>query len=79
MEVSYMNIKVRLFATLRENRDKELIMNLPNGSRPMEIIEKLNIAKEEVAILLINGRDGEFIVELVEGDTVSIFPPVGGG
>jgi len=79
MEVSYMNIKVRLFATLRENRDKELIMNLPNGSRPMEIIEKLNIAKEEIAILLINGRDGEFIVELVEGDTVSIFPPVGGG
>jgi len=79
MEVSYMNIKVRLFATLRENRDKELIMNLPNGSRPMEVIEKLNIAKEEIAILLINGRDGEFIVELVEGDTVSIFPPVGGG
>jgi len=79
MEVSYMDIKVRLFATLRENRDKELIINFPKGSTPVDIIEKLNIAKEEIAILLINGRDGEFGIELVEGDTVSIFPPVGGG
>jgi molybdopterin converting factor small subunit len=74
-----MDIKVRLFATLRENRGKELIINFPHGSTPVDIIEKLNIAKDEVAILLINGRDGQFNVELIEGDTVSIFPPVGGG
>ncbi len=74
-----MDIKVRLFATLRQNRDKELIINLPTASTPMDIIRKLSISKEDIAILLINGRDGEFIVELVEGDTVSIFPPVGGG
>jgi len=75
----FMDIKVRLFATLRQNRDKELIINLPTASTPMDIIRKLSISKEDIAILLINGRDGEFIVELVEGDTVSIFPPVGGG
>jgi len=74
-----MDIKVRLFATLRENRGKELMINLSQGFTPMDIIDKLNIAKEEVAILLVNGRDGQFDVELVEGDTVSIFPPVGGG
>ncbi|MBU5676029.1 MoaD/ThiS family protein [Alkaliphilus sp. MSJ-5] len=74
-----MDIKVRLFATLRQNRGKELIINLPTASTPMDIIRKLSISKEDIAILLINGRDGEFIVELVEGDTVSIFPPVGGG
>ena len=74
-----MNIKVRLFATLRENRGRELIMSLPNGSSPVDIIEKLNISKPEIAILLINGRDGGFTVELLEGETVSIFPPVGGG
>lgn len=74
-----MNIKVRLFATLRENRGKELMINLPLASTPMDIIGKLNISREDIAILLINGRDGEFNVELVEGDTVSIFPPVGGG
>jgi len=74
-----MDIKVRLFATLRENRGKELMLNTPNGSTPMDIIAKLNISKDEIAILLINGRDGEFTVELGEGDIVSIFPPVGGG
>jgi len=74
-----MDIKVRLFATLRENRGKELMMNLPQGATPMNVMDELNITKEEVAILLINGRDGQFGVELIEGDTVSIFPPVGGG
>lgn len=74
-----MDIKVRLFATLRENRGKEFMLDVPQGSTPVDIIEKLNISKEEIAILLINGRDGEFGVELVDKDIVSIFPPVGGG
>lgn len=74
-----MEVKVRLFATFREGREKEIIMNLPEGSTPTDIIKKLNINKEEIAILLINGRDGDFVVELKEGDVVSIFPPVGGG
>lgn len=74
-----MEIKVRLFATFRENREKEMWMNLHEGSTPMDILEKLNITKEEVAILLINGRDGDFVVQLKERDVMSIFPPVGGG
>lgn len=74
-----MNIKVRLFATLRQNRGKELMMELSKGSTPLDIIRKLDIREEEVAILLVNGRDGELTVELTEEDTVSIFPPVGGG
>lgn len=74
-----MNIKVRLFATLRQNRGKELIVSLPEGATSTDIIDGLKIPKEEVAILLINGRDGQFGVELIEGDVVSIFPPVGGG
>ncbi|MCC5909439.1 MAG: hypothetical protein JJT76_03250 [Clostridiaceae bacterium] len=43
------------------------------------IIDQLNIPKEEVATLLINGRDGEFDRVLTEEDTVSIFPSEGRG
>ncbi len=74
-----MDIKVRLFATLRGNRGKELMVKIPQGSTVLDIIENLKISKNDVAILLINGRDGQFNVELIEGDVVSIFPPVGGG
>lgn len=74
-----MNIKVRLFATLRNGRGKELNVQLAQGAVVRRIIEALGISEDEVAILLVNGRDATLDKELGEGDTVSIFPPVGGG
>jgi sulfur-carrier protein len=74
-----MEIKVRLFATLRENRGKELQLSLSEDVTPADIIKKLEIAKADVAILLVNGRDGSLDQRLKDGDVVSIFPPVGGG
>jgi len=74
-----MQIKVRLFATLRENRGKELFLEPSEAATVTDIIGQLDIVKEEVAILLINGRDGLLDTPLKEGDVVSIFPPVGGG
>lgn len=74
-----MRIRVRLFATLREGRGKEMQMDFEGETTPLAIIEKLDIPRAEVAILLVNGMDGKFDQNLKEGDTVSIFPPVGGG
>ncbi|MFP4557605.1 MAG: MoaD/ThiS family protein [Bacteroidales bacterium] len=74
-----MQIKVKLFATLREGREREQTMELPNDTTPSVIIEKLNIPLEDIAILFINGRDAMFDQKLNDGDTLSIFPPVGGG
>lgn len=74
-----MKIKVRLFATLREGRGKEVFVDLEEPVNASKIIQELKIPKEDVAILLINGRDGSFEQELIESDYVSIFPPVGGG
>lgn len=73
------NVTVRLFATLRENRGKELFLQFEGKVTPKEIIEKLNIPEEDVAILLINGRDGSLDTYLEDNDVISIFPPVGGG
>lgn len=74
-----MEVKVRLFATLREGRFKEKMLELGPLPTPQTVIDLLEIPLEEVAILLINGRDGKMETVLTETDVVSIFPPVGGG
>lgn len=74
-----MNIKVRLFATLREGRGREVILELAEGSAVQEAIDTLRISKEDVSILLVNGRDTTPEQVLSDGDIISIFPPVGGG
>ena len=74
-----MKIRARLFATLREGRGREVETDLPEGSTVMDLIGALRIPEKDVAILLVNGRDGRLSSVLGEADTVSIFPPVGGG
>lgn len=74
-----MNVTVRLFATLREGRGKELPLDLPEGATPAAVAERLGIATGDIAILLVNGRDGRADGALAEGDRLSFFPPVGGG
>jgi molybdopterin converting factor small subunit len=39
----------------------------------------LNIPREKVFSILVNGVHKDFDQALAEGDRVSIFPPVGGG
>ncbi|GAA0732492.1 MoaD/ThiS family protein [Clostridium oceanicum] len=75
-----MKIEVRLFAYFREGRKKKYFMEIDEKIvTPKSIIESLNIEVEEVAILLINGRDGKVDQLLKDGDILSMFPPVGGG
>ncbi len=51
-------VEVRLFATFREGREKKQFMELKEGTNLSQIIDTLNINKEEVSIALINGIDG---------------------
>ena len=74
-----MNIRVKLFATLREGRGKEVIIEASENARVYEILDSIKIDMKDVAILLVNGRDGKPDQELNENDLLSIFPPVGGG
>jgi sulfur-carrier protein len=74
-----MQIKVRLFATLREGRGKELFLDFDEKAAPADVFGILNIPLKEVAILMVNGLDARADHELKDGDTVSIFPPIGGG
>lgn len=74
-----MDIKIRLFATLRDGRGKELMLKLDEKPNVEMVLKELEIDERDVAILLINGRDGAMDRILAEGDVVSLFPPVGGG
>ncbi len=74
-----MKIEMRLFATFRENRQKVISMEVPEGTDAAALIKTLNISPNEIAILLINGRNSKPDHVLQEGDTVSLFPPIGGG
>ncbi len=74
-----MKVYVKLFANLRDNRKNEQFMDLSEGMTPRDVIEKLEIPFEEVAIIMINGRRKTPDTELVEGDILALFPAVGGG
>lgn len=74
-----MNIEVRLFATLRQGREKRQVIDIPEGTRISRVIEDLGIDGQDIAILLVNGMNVDFDFEPSDGDVVAIFPPVGGG
>lgn len=72
-------VEVRLFAYFREGRGKMLHMDLSEVKCPGDVIAKLGIAPEQVAICLINGFHKKLEEELKEGDVLFLFPPVAGG
>jgi sulfur carrier protein len=74
-----MKVTIKLFATLRDGRFKVENRELPKESRVKDILSSLGIAPEEVAICLVNGRDVNDNHVLSDGDTLALFPPVGGG
>lgn len=74
-----MKIIIRLFATLREGRGKIVEFDFDDQPAVCEVIEQLNVKKEDIAILLINGIDGDYNQLLNDHDVLSLFPPVGGG
>lgn len=72
-------IEVRLFATLRQGRDK-IVYLAPEGlAQAADVLQNLNIPAEEVSILLVNGFHSKPETPVKDGDVLAIFPPVGGG
>ena len=74
-----MEVEVGWFATFREGREKKKKIKISENTTILDIIKILNIDENEVAIMLLNGRDGNSDRMLNDGDVISLFPPVGGG
>jgi len=74
-----MRITVKLFANFRVNRFKEGVREYPDNALVKDIIRDLDIPEPEVGIIFINGRNRSKDDILADGDTLSLFPLVGGG
>ena len=72
-------IEVRLFAGLRQGRQKVYQMEPDSVRNVQDIMDVLNIQRSEVNILLINGFHQKPETEVKDEDIVSLFPAVGGG
>ena len=72
-------VEVRLFAGLRQGRQKVYQMEPDSVKNVQDIMDVLNIQRSEVNILLINGFHQKPETEVKDEDIVSLFPAVGGG
>ena len=72
-------IDVKIFATLRDGREKGYKLPAEDFHTPADIMNYLDIPQEEVAILLVNGFHSKADTQLKDGDFVSLFPPCAGG
>jgi molybdopterin synthase sulfur carrier subunit len=74
-----MKVNVKLFASLQRDR---FIVGSYNGSATLtvrDVLASLKIPEEEAAIIFVNGRDRDVDAVIRDGDTLAVFPPVGGG
>jgi molybdopterin converting factor small subunit len=74
-----MQVTVKLFAHFRNNRFNNDIQTIAPDTTVGAIVNELAIPVEEVGVILINGRHASLDQTVAEGDTLSLFPLVGGG
>ena len=75
-------INVRLFATLPMHSTtgrKEFELEPRAGLTVGDVVDAEGLRRAEIHIIMINGKHGSLHTELVDGDRVGLFPPVGGG
>lgn len=74
-----MKVTVKLFATFREGRFGQEQREYAAGTTVGDILQELDLPSDEIGATLINHRHVEEDQPLQEGDSLSIFPLVGGG
>jgi sulfur-carrier protein len=74
-----MNITVKLFASFRTGRFGEKSLDCPESCPVSFVLQELGIAVPEVGVLLVNGCHVTEDHNLAPGDTLAVFPLIGGG
>lgn len=74
-----MQITVKLFATFRVGRFNTKNCKYPEGTMVKDVVTALSLPEEKLGILMINSRHVDLDRVLAEGETLAIFPLVGGG
>lgn len=73
-------VQLRLFGTLRKYRPPNAErFPLPPESTVQTVLDMLDVPPEKVHLLFVNGAQAGPDHPLGDGDTVGVFPAVGGG
>lgn len=76
-----MPIKVKCFATLSryqpENRDQYPFSK--SQGTIADLLQELNIPVQEVKIVFVNNKSATLDTQIKDGDSIGLFPAVGGG
>lgn len=73
-----MRITVKLFATFRQGRFDAEVREVPPGTTVANVVDGMRLPGS-AGILFVNSRYVDQSHELSDGDTLAIFPLVGGG
>lgn len=74
-----MQVTIKLFATFRNGRFSIETRQLRPGATVSQTVEELRIPKGDVGVVLVNSRHASPDRVLEEGDTMALFPLLGGG
>lgn len=74
-----MKLSVKLFATYRQGRFDVAELERPEGLTVGGLLAELGLPLAELGFVLVRGRHAGLDQVLAAGDTVSVFPKVGGG
>jgi molybdopterin converting factor small subunit len=77
-------VAVHLTATLRGylppgTRGDNVVLDVPDGTTVDQVIHSLRSPSQLERLTVVNGRDAAQGQRLVEGDVLSVFPPLAGG
>jgi sulfur-carrier protein len=74
-----MDIEIELFATLRQGRFRRKSLVVPPDSTLDDVCRHLGIGPQETAFATVNGTTVSRQHALKSGDSVGLFPALGGG
>lgn len=74
-----MKITVKLFASFRTGRFSIEDRHYPEGTTVADVVAELHLAEQELGIMMVNSRHVKLDRVLEDGDTLALFPLLGGG
>lgn len=77
--MAQIHVTIKLFAHFRNGRFKEAERSLAPGTDCRQVILGLDLKLSEMGIVMVNGAHVPVDYQLKEGDTLALFPLVGGG
>jgi len=74
-----MKVTVKLFASFRTGRFEMETVEYPAGTTVADVADSLKLPRSELGIMLVNSRHVKLERVLTDGETLALFPLLGGG